>query len=332
MRAAVLRAFGRPLELTEVPDPVPGPEEALVRVRAVGICGTDLKIIAGAFPDTPLPLVPGHEVAGELVADTGHLAAGTRVACYVYDPCGGCRWCQGGQETLCPASRRLGFDRWGGLADLIAVPRRNLLPFPAGVPFELAAVAMDAVTAPWRALTERARIGSGETLAVVGAGGLGLSGIQIARAAGARVAAVDPLAGNRELALQAGAELAVEPARATQVREWAGEGCDVAFEASGTREGFEVAAAVLRMGGRLVCCGYRPGQEYGLDSARLVLGEITVLGSRNGSRNDARAALAAVAEGRVRPQVTERLPLEAAERALERLREGGVRGRVVVCP
>jgi propanol-preferring alcohol dehydrogenase len=332
MRAAVLRRFGAPLEVDEVPDPRPGPGEALVRVRAVGICGTDLKITSGAFSTTPLPIVPGHEVAGELVTPVDGMEPGTRVACYVYDPCGTCLWCRAGQDTLCPSSRRIGFDRDGGLAEYVVVPARNLLPFGERLPFELAGVAMDAVTAPWRALVRRAAVQAGETVVVGGAGGLGLSGVQIARALGARVAAIDPVASHRDLALEAGAELAVAPEGAERVRAWAGQGADVGFEASGSREGFLAVLATLRPGARLVCCGYRPGLEYGLDSAHLVLGEITLLGSRNGTREDARGALRAVEEGKVRPQVMDRLPLEEANRALELLRTGDVRGRIVVCP
>jgi propanol-preferring alcohol dehydrogenase len=94
VKAAVLSQFGRPLEFMDVPMPEPGADEALVRVVATGICGTDLKITSGDFArTTPLPIIPGHEVAGELVSGTDDLQAGQRVACYIYDPCGECRWC-----------------------------------------------------------------------------------------------------------------------------------------------------------------------------------------------------------------------------------------------
>jgi propanol-preferring alcohol dehydrogenase len=332
VRAAVLRQFGRPLELAELPVPQPAEDEALVKVAATGICGTDLKIIAGSFADTPLPIVPGHEVAGELAQDVDGLSQGQRVACYIYDPCGECRWCQAGQPTLCPSSRRIGFERDGGLAEFIKVPRRNLLPFAEELAFELAAVAMDAVMSPWHALVGRAALRAGETMVIAGAGGLGLSGIQIARSFGARVAAIDPIAAHRQLALEVGAEVAVEPGELEPVREWADGGADVGFEASGARAGFDAVAACLRPGARLVCCGYKPGVEYGVDSGRLVLEEITILGSRAGSRDDARAALAVIETGEVRPHVMEVLPLSEANRALELVRSGEVLGRVVVTP
>ena len=330
MKAAVLRAFGEPLQLMEVPEPEPDGDQVLIRVRAVGLCGTDLKITSGAFDDTPLPLIPGHEVAGEVVCGTSDLTPGQRVACYIYDPCGRCFWCLRHQETLCPYSRRLGFERDGGLAEFISVPRANVLPFSDDLPFEAAAVAMDAVLSPWRALTVRAAVQPGERVVVVGAGGLGLNGIQIALRAGARVAAVDPVFSHRRLAKQLGAEIAVSPEHADQVVEWADCGADVGFESSGTRVGFDTVLSCLRPGARLVCCGYKPSVEYAVDSAQLVLGELTILGSRAGTREDARAALKAVEDGAVKPQIMEILPLEEVNQALERLRSGDTLGRLVI--
>lgn len=324
MRAAVLHRFGAPLELSEVPVPEPREGEVLVRVRAVGLCGTDLKITGGAFASTPLPIVPGHEVAGEL-------ADGRRVACYVYEPCGRCRTCRLGFETLCRASVRIGFDKDGGLAEFVRVPEANALPFAAHVPFEAAAVTMDAVTSPWRALLTRAGLAAGERLVIAGAGGLGLSAVQIARHRGARAAVLEPSAGSRELALASGAELAVAPGAVEDVLRWSGgEGADVGFEAAGSRQALDALVACVRPGGRLVCCGYRSGVEYGLDSTDLVLREITMLGSRNGARADAEAALRALEADALRPPVSHRLPLEAVNEGLERLRRGEVAGRVVI--
>ncbi|MCX6386407.1 MAG: alcohol dehydrogenase catalytic domain-containing protein [Solirubrobacterales bacterium] len=102
MRAAVLEQFGRPLALRDIPDPVVGHDEVLVAVHAVGLCGTDVKINSGAFgEDTPLPMVTGHEIAGQLVNDYGDLPAGTDVACYFYTPCGACGSCARDASELC---------------------------------------------------------------------------------------------------------------------------------------------------------------------------------------------------------------------------------------
>jgi 2-desacetyl-2-hydroxyethyl bacteriochlorophyllide A dehydrogenase len=330
VRAALLERYGAPLRVTEVAEPRPAEGEALVRVRAAGICATDLKIVSGAFEHLRLPLVPGHEVAGDLVEAAGGLDAGRRVAVALYDSCDRCAACRSGHPTLCREVRRIGMERDGGMAEYVAVPVRSLLPFGDAIDHAAAAVTMDAVTTPWRALRGAGRLQAGERVAIVGAGGLGLNGVQVAVDAGAHVAVVEPDAERRGLASELGAELAVAPGDVARVREWAQGGADLALEVSGVRGGFDTALDALRPGGRLVCCGYRPGLEFGLDSARLVLDEIEVVGSRAGGREDARAALAAVEEGRIRPRIMDRLDLEGVNDALGRLAAGAVSGRVVI--
>src|SRR4051794_23224956 len=110
MRAAVIESFDRPMRVKDVPEPRPAPGEVLIRVRAAGICGTDVKVAGGAIPNLSLPLIPGHEVAGELLEDVGELRAGQRVAAFVFQPCGVCPWCERGQQTLCATSPRMGFE------------------------------------------------------------------------------------------------------------------------------------------------------------------------------------------------------------------------------
>jgi D-arabinose 1-dehydrogenase-like Zn-dependent alcohol dehydrogenase len=335
MRAALLRAFGAPLEVCEVADPRPEPGAVVIEVKAVGLCGTDLKITGGVFGDTPLPLIPGHEVSGvvaELGAGVEGFKTGDRVAAHVYDACGECPLCRAGHETLCPNSVRIGFDIDGGLARYLKVKARNLFRFGEGLDFALAGVTMDAVVSTWRALRVRARVDRGERVAVAGAGGLGLSAVQIARAAGAAVAVIDPAEDHRRAALEVGAELAVAPEDARGILEWSRGGVEVGLEASGTRAGLGALVGILRPAARLVVNGYRPGVEYGLDSGSLVLREYAVLGSRNGSREDARQALGAVERGEVRPVIMERLPLAEINRGLDLLRSGAVLGRVVVEP
>jgi D-arabinose 1-dehydrogenase-like Zn-dependent alcohol dehydrogenase len=308
---------------------MPGPGDCLVRVKAVGICGTDLKISTGAFKDTPLPIILGHEVAGELVEDAGDMKKGQRVALQVFHPCGKCRWCLIGEETLCPDPPRIGFNRDGGLAEYIAVPHTSAIPFDDSLAFESAAVGMDAVLSPWRALMVRGKVRSGESVVVVGAGGLGLSAIQIASSAGARVAAIDPIESHREQALKVGAEVAVDPADAASLVDWSHGGADVVYEASGKRAGLDAAARVITMGGRLICNGWAPDVEYGMQSRQLVLEEITMIGSRAGTRNDIRSVLRALERGQVTP-ATEPHPLKDINEVMVRLRAGQVVGRFVI--
>ncbi|MGH7863293.1 MAG: alcohol dehydrogenase catalytic domain-containing protein [Candidatus Dormibacteraceae bacterium] len=330
MKAAVIRTFSAPYDLSDVPIPELKPGDCLVRVRATGICGTDLKISAGAFPDTRLPMIPGHEVAGELAEDADGMRKGQRVALQVFHPCGRCRYCLIGEETLCPDPPRIGFNRDGGLAEYIAVPANTAIPFADSLDFELAAVGMDAVLSPWRALMVRGNVRSGESVIVIGAGGLGLAGMQIARAAGARVAAVDPVPEHRAEALRSGAELAVDPSEAGTLLSWAPPGgADVLYEASGSRAGLDVAAKLISPGGRLICNGWVPDQEYGLQSRQLALDEITMIGSRAGTRRDIRSVLRALERGQVKP-VYEPIQLEEINTAMARLKAREVVGRFVV--
>ncbi len=331
VRAAVLRRHDAPLDLDEVPDAHAHAGTALVRVRSVGLCGTDLKIVAGQIPGLPLPLIPGHEVAGELVEDAGELRAGQRVAAYILESCGTCRACRRGDTEVCSVASRIGFERDGGLAELIEVPVANLLPFANHLPFEHAAVAMDAVLVPWRALHHRARVRPGETVLVVGAGGLGLNGVQVAVAAGCRVAVVDPVAANRDLATGLGAELALDPDGALEaLAAWAGDGVDAALEVSGAPAGFRLGTEALRAGGVIVCSGYQPGADYAVDSMRLAIGQLRIEGNRGGNLEHAREALAAVERGEICPLIDRVAPLEVVNELLDTLRTGRVAGRLVV--
>lgn len=330
MKAAVLREFGRPLEHTDVAPPVPAPGEALVRVRAVGVCATDVKAWRGLFPDVTLPRVLGHEIAGELVEAIDDLPAGIRVACYIYDTCGQCTACTSGTATLCRSAVRLGLERDGGFAEFVAVPRDQLLPIEPQVPFAHAALAMDSVATTWSALHRPGTPLAGLDLLVVGAGGLGLCAVQIARSAHARVAVVEPDARKRSAAKQLGADWVGAPDDIRALQTWADGGVDIGLELSGTESGFSTAVSAVRPGGTVVCCGYRPGLRFGVDSPRLVLDGLTIVGSRAATVDDARAALSAVARGDVLPHVDSRIELRQATEALTRLDGGRVVGRIVI--
>lgn len=336
MRAAVIREYGRDPEIETVPVPVPMDGEALVRVEAAGLCATDLKVISGALSaHMDLPRIPGHEVAGLVVdCEASPELVGRRVALYLYESCGECRFCLKGRETLCARVRRPGIERDGGLAEYVCVDHRTLLVLRDGTSAGAAAVAMDAVLTPWGALVGKGRVTAGDEVAVVGCGGLGSNAVQIAIGLGARAAVVDPSESHRAMGLELGAELAVDPADVDQIVEWSrdGIGVDVALETSGHRGGFNAAVNSVGPAGRIVCNGYQPGLEYGLDSSRLVLGEIEVLGSRVASLSQARDALDAVEDGRVRPRIMSSRPLEDLKEALGLLRAGKVEGRLVLWP
>jgi D-arabinose 1-dehydrogenase-like Zn-dependent alcohol dehydrogenase len=332
MRAAVLHALGEPLEVTETPEPLPAEGHVLVGVRAVGLCATDLKIASGALaPNLALPRILGHEIAGEIL-DPGStkLQEGQRVACHHSVVCGTCAACVEGHPQFCADAKLLGLDLDGGLADRVAVPAANIVPFGATTSFAAAAVTMDAVATTWHALKERGAVQSGETLVVVGAGGLGLNAIQVARDSSVRVAVVEPEETRRAAAAAAGAELVVAPEASDEVRAWSNGGVDVSFEVSGTEAGFRTAVSQLRSGGRAVCCGYFPGREFPLDSFALVGRELTVVGSRSSTLADAVAALRAVDEARITPTVGATFALTEINEALAEVAAARAPGRIVV--
>jgi len=332
MRAAVLEEFGAPPVATRIPRPQAAPGEALVRVRAAGLCGTDLKVVSGVMsPGLALPAVIGHEIAGEVVAapDAG-LPVGTRVACHPYLVCGECQACVTGHSNACLTMRLVGLGRQGGLAEYLAVPVANLIPFSADVDFAVAAVTMDAVATTWHALYERGRIVSGDRVVVVGAGGLGLNAVQIAVGAGAGVAVIDRNPLRRREIVDSGAACAVPFDNLKALRDWAPAGADLVIEATGSRAGFDAAVSVLGVAGRLVCCGHNPGMEFGLESTGMVGRELSVLGSRGSTLVDAVAALAAVERGDVRPRIDSVHDLDRVGEAFGRLASRQALGRVVV--
>jgi len=332
MRAAVLAEFGTPPVATRIARPQAAAGEALIRVRAAGLCGTDLKVVSGAMSHgLALPAVIGHEIAGEVVAtpDTG-LPVGTRVACHPYLVCGECQACATGHSNVCPNMRLVGMGRQGGLAEYLAVPITNLIPFSADIDFAVAAVTMDAVATTWHALYGRGRIEADDRVVVVGAGGLGLNAVQIALDAGATVAVIDRNRLRRKDVVAGGAACAVPFDDLTALRDWAPAGADLVLEATGSRDGFDAAVSVLGAAGRLVCVGHSPGMEFGLESTAMVGRELSVLGSRGSTLADAVAALAAVERGNVRPRIDSMHDLDRVGEAFGRLASRQAMGRVVV--
>jgi D-arabinose 1-dehydrogenase-like Zn-dependent alcohol dehydrogenase len=337
VRAMVLERFGEPLRLTERPEPEPGPGEVLVAVRACGVCGTDLKITGGKLPNINPPRIPGHEAAG-VVAKVGEgvsgLAPGMPVTLYYYVSCGHCRNCRSGRGTICTDFRgRLGFERDGGFAEYVLVPAENCIPIPADMSFADAGVLEDAVATPYHALVTRGGLRAGETVLVMGSGGLGLHAIQVAHAAGAFVVAVDVDESHLELALHYGADRTIRytpGSYAEDVRRATDGELDMVVETVSRPETIRQNAEALHPGGRLVLIGYSPGTELLLETSHTVLSEITVLGSRAAGRHEVEAAVELVARGLVRPVITARYRLEDVNDALEALRQGRTVGRAVV--
>jgi len=183
MKAARFYEVVKPLKIEDVEVPKIGPKEGLVKVRACGLCHTDLHFLEGVLKPGKTPIILGHEVAGEVV-DLGEevrgLQRGDRVIIYLYFTCGGCYYCQTGRESLCTnLSGHLGFTVDGGYAEYVKAPARNLFKIPNGLSFDESAVLVDAVATPFHAVKGVAQVRLGETVVVYGAGGLGIYAVQI---------------------------------------------------------------------------------------------------------------------------------------------------------
>lgn len=337
MRALVLEEFGGPFIMKDVAIPAIGPHEALVRVRNVGICGTDVKIRAGRMGLGVLPLIMGHEIAGE-VAGVGRevrgVEPGDRVTVNFYVTCGRCQFCRVGRDTLCTEVRQHGFSIDGGFAEYLKTPTGNLCKVPDHVPLERACILGDAVATSYHAVTKRAHIRPGTTVALIGVGGVGLHALQMARMAGGWVIAVDVNEARLELARTLGADAVVDARRGPfheAVRRLTdGQGVDVVLEFVANQETLPSSYLSLKRAGRLVFVGYTPELPMSVMPHELVRNEWEIVGSRANTKQELQETMDLVARGRIQPIVDRIFPLAEVELAFEALREGRSLGRNVL--
>jgi propanol-preferring alcohol dehydrogenase len=338
MRAARYHGPGDSLRLEDVPIPEPGPGEALVRVKAAGVCHTELHFLSGVLNLGVAPLTLGHEMAGE-VARLGPgvdaVQPGERVVVYYYVGCGACHWCRTGQENLCEALvAEYGFVSDGGLAEYVKVPARNLVKLPAGLSFEEAATLGCSATTAIHA-AGLARLRPGDVALVYGFGGVGAALVQYCRLAGARVLAVGRSPAKLQLARDLGAETTIDAGKedvSARVRQLTGgRGADVVFELVGTAESMPKAVASLRKRGRLVFIGYS-NDLLTVSPQQLVILEAQVMGSVGNTLDELTRAVELAAAGGIRPAFDRVVPLEDVNHVLDDLRQGNVVGRAVVRP
>jgi alcohol dehydrogenase, propanol-preferring len=341
MRAMVLHAVGAAFELEERRVPTPGADEALIRVRACGAGLTVHHAKIGTSPAT-LPVIMGHEIAGEIVevgSAVAGLTAGDRVTPHFYLFCGNCRYCRTMREPLCERTRGyIGRQADGGYADYVALPARNLIKLPADLPYdthpEEVAVICDAIATPYK-VNRRARISALEDVLVIGAaGGVGIHMVQLARLAGARVLAADRGEEKLAAAVGAGAHESIDafagPIDAQARRLTDGRGVDVVVDFVASPETLQAGLAALAPGGRLAILGVHRDSRFTVDPLRVMSGELEVLGSRYVTRQDIVDALELVRRGQVRPIVTRTFALEEAEQAHDLLGRGQMIGRAAL--
>jgi D-arabinose 1-dehydrogenase-like Zn-dependent alcohol dehydrogenase len=346
MKAMVVRATGpaeTALRLETLPDPSPGPGQAVLRVEACGVCFHDVVTRNGTLKaGIALPLIPGHEVCGSVVAlgaGARGLALGQRVATTQRGHvCGACRHCAGGREPLCAEAVFLGDAGLnGGYAEYMVIDADMVVPVPEGVAAADAAIAACAIGTMFHAIAEIGRVRPGETVLVTGAGGgLGMHGVQLARLAGARVLAQTGSAGKAEALRAAGADAVValprgEDFSAAVKALTAGEGVDVVIDNVGTPL-FQPTRRSLAKAGRWVLVGQLSGDFVPFNPAQLFLRGISMLSATSTTRAELRQVLALLARGAIRAVRDASLPLAQAAEAHRRIEAGSALGRLVLEP
>lgn len=328
MRAVTFAEFGGPVSVSEVPEPVVAPDGAVIRVEATGLCRSDWHGWIGHDPDIALPHVPGHEFAGTIESVGSNVTKwrpGDRVTVPFVCACGECPRCLAGDQQVCDDQFQPGFSGWGSFAELVAIRRAdlNVIRLPDSMDFVTAASLGCRFATSYRAVMAQGRVRPGEWVAVHGCGGVGLSAVQIALAAGARVVAVDISRAALDAAGALGAEVLIdasEPSVADAVVAATDGGAHLSLDALGSVSTCLASIHGLRKRGRHVQVGLM------LDDAatppipmdRVVAWELEILGSHGMAAHEYPEMLARVADGRLRPDrlVGRTITLDAAPAAL----------------
>lgn len=343
MRAVVVDGVRRQPEVRDVPRPAAPRGGVVVRVLATGLCRSDWHAWAG-HDDIAWPHVPGHELAGE-IAEVGEGVTLWRVGDRVTVPfvcgCGRCEWCRAGDAQVCPDQQQPGFTHWGSFAEHVALHAAdaNLVAIPDGVePATAAALGCRFATA-YRALVGRARVEAGEWVAVIGAGGVGLSAVMIARALGARVVVVDRNPEALAVAADLGAEHAVLADGRdvpTAVHDLVPDGVHIAVDAVGSEQTCADAILSLRRRGRLAQVGLLPPVEGHprVPMDRVIGWELDLLGSHGMAAVDYPPMLDLIASGALAPQrlIERTIGLEEAAALLPGFDRAPVAGMTIIDP
>jgi D-arabinose 1-dehydrogenase-like Zn-dependent alcohol dehydrogenase len=341
--------YGKPLQATEAPTPEPVGTEVLVRVSHCGVCHSDLHLQDGYFDlgggrkldvrsNRQLPFTMGHEIAGTVEAvgpEAQGVAKGKRYAAYPWIGCGTCGLCTRGDEHLCNAPRALGVTVDGGYATHVLVPHPRYLLDVEGIAPEIAGPLMCSGVTGYSAIKKAIAFLRAGPLLIVGLGGVGMMGLQFARALTDKpilVADIDPA--KREAALALGAAQAFDPAdegARKAIFKASGGGVGAAVDFAGSDKSLAFAQGAVAKGGAAIVVGLIGG-SFTLPVAMFPLRALTVMGSYVGSPAEAAEMLALVKGGKVAPIPVETRGLDQTSRSLDNLREGKIVGRVVVTP
>lgn len=339
MKAFRLESFNAPLRLESVETPKPGPDEIVIRVQACGVCGTDLKIISGSLPPEviSLPHTPGHEIAGEVVevgSAVKNISIGDRGVAYIYIVCRDCEMCRTGNENVCFNVQRLGFELPGGFAEYVKMPAYNFCPIDSSQPIENMVVLTDAALTAYHAVQNLAQVKSGETVLIVGSGGLGSHAVQFCKLAGARTIVADRRDSALEMARRFGADETINSERCAPLEAihdlTGGKGVEVVIEIVGSEATLQWSIRALKRRGRLALTGYDPLRPAQLPTLEMHYNEWFILGTRHGLKQELLEIISMAEQKRISPVVSATFPWKQANDVLEKLKQQTEVGRMVL--
>jgi propanol-preferring alcohol dehydrogenase len=338
MKAAVLSDFKTPLSIEEVARPRPEADEVVIQVEACGVCHSDLHVAQGDWKQfagiVKKPLILGHEIAGRVVekgSAVHDLQIGDRVGVpWLHWSCGECEFCREGSENLCSRQKITGVTVDGGYAEFVKAPATHALKVPDALSALEAAPLFCAGVTVYRAL-KGAQIVRGQRLAVFGIGGLGHLAVQLGRAFGSEVTAIDISEEKLALAKSLGATNTLKATASDGIKQLRRSGgVHVALVTSAAKAAYDTAFSCLRPTGTLLVVGL-PAENICFPPILMAGGEIRVRASAVGTRQDIHEVLAMAASGKVRCLAVAR-PLNQANEVFDELQKGQVSGRIVLTP
>jgi 6-hydroxycyclohex-1-ene-1-carbonyl-CoA dehydrogenase len=339
MKAAVFHGPDTGIRVEDIPIPQVGPDQILVKVAACGACHTDLHYIEHGVPTFKKPpIVLGHEASGiveEVGVDVENFTTGQRVLIPAVLTCGKCRFCRMGRENICADMKMLGNHFDGAYAEYVAVPAKDVLTLPESIPLQEASIIADALSTPYHAVKNRARVQPGDTVVVFGCGGVGINAVQLAASVGAYVIAVDLSEQKLTWARELGAAHTINASQVTrvskEVKKLTDGGADIAMEVIGNPRTIEEAFDSVRVGGRLCVVGYTP-EAISIIAGKIMFKELEIVGSLGCPPGEYVPLIRMVELGRidVTRLVTHRFDLDQIQGAFDVMKHGDSLRSIVI--
>ncbi|MGM9521156.1 MAG: alcohol dehydrogenase catalytic domain-containing protein [Oscillospiraceae bacterium] len=326
MKAAVLKNFHEPFVVEELPIPKPKAGEVLVKVKASGLCLTDVHIQDGVLKTVKPPYTPGHELAGivvELGEGVTNVKVGQHMCGWIDVVCHECAMCRMGRENLCLNRVRIGFERDGSHAEYVAIPAENVMPIAEDVPWPNAAVIPDAVACMYNAVAVQGKVKEGDRVLIAGMGALGVQGVQIAKHLGAKVYVSGRTPAKLDLALKFGADGVVntreEKLQDGIERLTDGQLCDVTVDLIGTSSSIDEQLKCLRPGGKVIAAAYA-ADTFTVNYQEVVLKEKEIIGMRGSTPRALKEAIRLVEQKVIDPHVCKYWSIDEVNEAIDALR------------